>query len=142
MSPLLPLRSSSSHRISLPTGPNSTSGFSDLVRRFSTPSNYTGGVVSPGQPAIDPASLIGNQIHDVSLHPDSPPTVHRYTLKSRGREYAFIFVRSHALNTEDPPLLYFGEDITGCVILSLSDLSDMQSMDVVVSPFPNRYDRN
>ena len=94
------------------------------------------------QPAIDPASLIDNQIHDVSLHPDPPPTLHQYTLKSRGRDYAFIFVRSHALNTEDPPLLYFGEDITGYVILSLSDLSDMQSMDVVVSPFPNWYDRN
>jgi hypothetical protein len=54
------------------------------------------------------------------------PTVHQYTLKSRGRDYAFITVKSHALNAQDPPLLYFGEDITGFVILSLSDLSDMQ----------------
>jgi hypothetical protein len=129
---------SSSHRASLPTGPNSKSGVSALLRRFSNPSNYTGGVVSTGQPAIDPTSLIGSQTHDVA----SPPTVHRYILKSRGRDYAFIIVKSHAHNAQDPLLLYFGEDVTGYVILSLSDLSDMQRMDVVVSQFPNRYDPN
>lgn len=137
----MPLHSSS-HRASLPAGPNSTSGVSALLRRFSNPSNYTGGVVSVGQPAIDPTSLIDNQNHDDLWHPASPPTAHQYILKSRGRDYAFIIVKSHALNAEDPPLLYFGEDITGYVILSLSDLSDMQRMDVVVSQFPNWYDCN
>jgi hypothetical protein len=126
----------SSPRASLPAGPNSTSGVSALLRRFSNPSNYLGGVVSVGQAAIDPTSVIENQIHDVA----SPPTVHQYILKSRGRDYAFIIVKSHALNAQDPPLLYFGEDITGYVILTLSDLSDMQRMDVVVGRFPNRYD--
>ena len=124
----MPLRSSS-HRASLPTGNNSTFGVSALLRRFSTPSNYSGGVVYD--------RFIDNQIHDVLLHPASPPTVHQYILKSRGRDYAVIIVKSHALNAEDPPLLYFGEDITGYVILSPSDLSDMQRMDVVVSQFPN-----
>ena len=123
---------STSHRASLPTGPNSTSGVPALLRRFSNPSNYTGGVLSAGQAVIDPTSLVDNQIHDVLL-----PTVHQYILKSRGRDYALIIVKSHAVNAEDPPLLYFGEDIgediTGYVILSLSDLSDMQRMDVVVS---------
>lgn len=133
---------SSSHRASLPAGPNSTSRVSALLRRFSNPSNYNGGVVSVGQPAIDPTSLIDNQNHDVLWRPASPPTAHQYILKSRGRDYAFIIVKSHALNAEDPPLLYFGEDITGYVILSPSDLSDMQRMDVVVSQFPNWYDRN
>jgi hypothetical protein len=132
----MPVRSTS-HRASLPTGPNSTSGVSALLRRFSNPSNYTGGVVSAGQAVIDPTSLVDNQIHDVLL-----PTAHQYILKSRGRDYALIIVKSHALNAEDPPLLYFGEDITGCVILSLSDLSDMQRMDVVVSWFPNWHDCN
>jgi hypothetical protein len=127
---------SSSHRASLPpAGPNSKSGVSALLRRFSTPSNYTGGVVSVGQPAVDPMSLIDNQIHDPLSCPASPPTVHQYILKSRGKDYAFIIVKSHALNGQDPPLLYFGEDITGYVILSLSDLSDMQRMDVAVSQF-------
>jgi len=72
-----------------------------------------------------------------SLHPAASATVHQYILKSRGREYAKIIVRSHSPNAHDPPVLYFGEDISGYVILSLSDLSDMQSMDVVVSQFPN-----
>jgi len=137
----MPLHSSS-HRSTLPAVPNSTSGVSALLRRFSTPSNNNGGVVSAGQPTIDPTSLIDNQIHDVLLHPASPPTVHQCILKSRGRDYAFIIVKSHALNAEDPPLLYSGEDITGYVILSLSDLSDMQRIDVVVSQFPNWYDYN
>ena len=126
-----------SHRAaaSLIVGPNSTSGVSALLRRFSNPSSYLGGVASVGQAALDPTSVIENQIHDVA----SPPTVHQYTLKSRGRDYAFIIVKSHALNALDPPLLYFGEDITGYVMLSLSDLSDMQRMDVVVGHFPNWY---
>jgi hypothetical protein len=127
MSPL-PLRSSS-HRASLP-GPNSTSGVSGFLRRLSTSSSYTG--------AIDPKSLIDNRIPDVLLGPASLPTVHQYTLKSS----ASIIVKSHAINAQGPPLLYFGEDIAGCVILSLSDLSDMQRVDVVVSPFPSWYDCN
>jgi hypothetical protein len=85
--------------------------------------------------AIDPTGLIDNQIPDVLLHPASLPTAHRYTLKSN----AFIIIKSHALNAQDPPLLYFGEDITGHV---LSHLSDIQRVDVVVSPFPSRYDFN
>jgi hypothetical protein len=133
---------SSSHRASLSGSKSSTSGVSALLRRFSTRSNHTGGIVSAGQHVIDPTSLFDNQIHDPLLGPASPPTVHQYTLKSRGRDYAFIIVKSHALNAEDPPLLYFGEDITGYVILSLSDLSDMQRMDVVVSQFPNWNDCN
>lgn len=127
----------SSHRSSLPAGPNSSSGVSALLRRFSTQSNYTNGVVSAEQPTIDPTSLINTQFHDLLLHPSSPPTVHQHTLKSHGRDYASVIVKSHAPNAQDPPLLYFGEDITGCVILSHSDSSDMPRMDVVVSQFPD-----
>jgi len=124
---------SSSHRVSLPSGSQYTSGVSALLRRFSNLFNYTGGVALAGQPPTNLLSLINDHAHDASLHPASSATVHQYILKSRGREYAQIIVRSHALNAHDPPVLYFGEDITGFVILSLSDLSDMQSMDVVVS---------
>jgi hypothetical protein len=85
--------------------------------------------------AIDPTGPIDNQIPDVLLHPASLPTAHQYTLKSN----AFILIKSHALDAQDPPLLYFGEDITGYV---LSDLSDIQRVDVVVSPFPSWYDCN
>ena len=81
-------------------------------------------------------NLVHDQVDDASFTPSIPfETVHHYTLTSRGREYALITVTSHALNAQDIPLLYFGEELKGFVVLSLSDLNDMQSMDVVVSQF-------
>jgi hypothetical protein len=134
MSPMSPIPLHPSlHHTSFPSGPRSTSGVSAFLRRFSNPSNYAGGA---RQPAKDPLSLIGDQVHAL-LHPASSTTVHQYILKSCGREYAQIIVKSHAPNAHNPPVLYFGEDITGHVVLSHSDLSDMQSMDVVVSQSPN-----
>ena len=130
-----------SDRISLPPGPNTKFSATALLRRFSNPSTYSNsGNAFVGQPvahpAMDPTNLIHNQVHDASLYPADPPkTVHRYSLKSRGKDYALITVTSHALDVEDTPLLYFGEDIKGVVMLSRADLSDMQSMDVVVSLF-------
>jgi hypothetical protein len=115
---------------------------SPILRRFSTSSTSTGGVVLGGQPAVDPTSLIDNQIRDALLYPASHPTIHPYILNSRGKDYSFIIVKSHALNAQDTPLLYYGEDIPVYVILSLSDLGDMQRMDVVVSQFLNWYDCN
>jgi hypothetical protein len=96
---------------------------SGYLRRRSTSSNYSG------------ASLIDNQIPDVLLRTASRRTGHQYTLKSN----AFIIIKSHAYDAQDPPLLYFGEDIIGYV---LSDPSDIQRVDVVVSPFPSWYDCN
>jgi hypothetical protein len=83
----------------------------------------------------DTTSLINNQIRE-------PPTVHSYILNSRGRDNSFIIVKSHALNAQDTPLLYHGEDIPGYVTLSHSDSSDTKRMDIVVSQFPNWYDCN
>ena len=76
------------------------------------------------------------RIHDdASLIQDLYPanTVHEYNLKSLGRDYAIITVKSHARTALDTPLLYFGEELKGFVILSLNNLSDMQNMDVAVS---------
>ena len=95
---------------------------SGYLRRRSTSSNYSG--------AIDTTSLIDSQIPDVLLRTTSHRTVHQYTLKSN----AFIIIKSHAYDAQDPPLLYFGEDVIGYV---LSDPSDIQRVDVVVSPFPS-----
>lgn len=130
------------NRTSLPLGPNSVSGVTALLRRFSNPSTYTGGNALAGMPAIVPTGLIHSQVHeqarDASLYPAYPAdTVHQYNVTSRGRNYALITVTSHALKPKDPPLFFFGEAIKGFVILSLADLSDMQSMDVVVCLFPN-----
>ncbi|KAF8485988.1 hypothetical protein DFH94DRAFT_163201 [Russula ochroleuca] len=131
----------SSNRTSLPLGPNPKFSATALFRRFSNPSTYsTNGNALGGQPAalppIDPTSIIHNQVHDASLYPANPPsTVHEYNLKSRGKDYALIIVTSHALDVHDTPLLYFGEEIKGYVMLSRTDLSDMQSMDVVLQVF-------
>jgi hypothetical protein len=80
-------------------------------------------------------NLVDDQAHDASFTPAPSDTVHHYTLTSRGREYALITVISHAPNARDIPLLYFGDELNGFVVLSIDDLNDMQSMDVVVSQF-------
>lgn len=131
------------HRTSIPSGSNPPFPVSALLRRFSTPSPYTGdsavsAVARPlaTQPAVDPTTQMQDQI---PFHPIAPAnTVHNYVVKSRGRDYALIGITSHAPNVQDPPLFYFGEELKGCVILSLDDLNDMRNMDVVVSQFPNQ----
>jgi len=93
-------------------------------------------------PAFIPTEHTHEQVEDASLYPPSPMgTVHQYILKSRGRNYAFIIVMSHARNAQDPPLFYIGEELKGSIALSLNDLSGMQSMHVVVSQFPTCSDR-
>ena len=80
--------------------------------------------------------LVHNKVDDASFTLSVPDeTVHHYSLNSRGREYALITVTSHALNAQDIPLLYFGEELKGFVVLSLGELNNMQSMDVMVSQF-------
>jgi hypothetical protein len=118
-----------------PTPPFDTSS---LLRRFTLPSPYTGGHSAIGQSTahlVDPESRANNQEHDPVLLP--PNTVHEYNLMSRGKNYALISVTSRALNSQDPPLLYFGEELTGSIVLSQNDLEGMRSMDVVVRRFPN-----
>ncbi|KAH9960942.1 hypothetical protein BC827DRAFT_1267989 [Russula dissimulans] len=126
-----------SQRLSLPFGPRPPSGISSILRRFSTPSQY---LVEEPEPAEESAFLptmqTHDQVNDASSHTTSPmSTVHQYNLKSRGRDYAYIIVTSHARNSQDPPQLYIGEELQGYVALSLNDLSGMQSMHVVFQMF-------
>ena len=117
-------------RPSLPSGPSSIFDAAPFVRKSIPGSHPT------AQPATVPTSHIHDRILDALLHPASAAdTVHQYNLKSRGRDYAIIAVKSHARTALDTTLLYFGEEIKGFVILSLNDLSDMQNMDVAVSWF-------
>lgn len=64
-------------------------------------------------------------------------TAHKYTLKSRGRDYATVIIVSHAPNIQDTPLLHFGDELKGRVILPKDNLSDVRSMEVAVSQFPD-----
>jgi hypothetical protein len=86
------------------------------------------------QPSIDlkGVHVLVDDVSSIFAVPFSE-TVHQYNVKSRGRDYALITVFSHAVNAQDPPLLYFGEELEGFVMLSLNDLSGMQRLDVVVS---------
>jgi len=87
---------------------------------------------------------VNAQLHHASFFPTVPSDTvhHQYNLKSRGRDYALITVASHARNVQDSPLLYFGEELKGFVALSLNDLRDVQSVDVVVSRFPKWCNRD
>ena len=125
-------------------------GAAALRRRFSPPplpppSPYTGGCnASARQPTAQLATDIPAHIHDQIPHASLCPasvtdTDHQYNLKSRGRDFAIITVKSHARTALDTPLLYFGEEIKGLVVLSLNDLSDMQNMDVAVSQLGFHY---
>ena len=64
-------------------------------------------------------------------------TAHKYTLKSRGRDYAIVIIMSHAPNIQDPPLLHFGDELNGFIILPKDNLSGVRSMEVAVSQFPD-----
>jgi hypothetical protein len=122
------------HGTSIP--PESNQTFPVIAsHRFSTLPPYT--IIDDSeQPAasssIDPTQ---DQVHDASVIPKVPSeTLHQYT-PSRPRDYALITVTSHAQNAQDPPLLYFGEELKGSVVLPSGGLSDMRSIDVVVSQF-------
>jgi hypothetical protein len=124
------------HSASVSPGSNQTFPATALLRRFSTPSPYTATGQPVAQPSRDPTNLVQDQVHDASFTPAvHSETIHPYILTSRGREYALITVTSHAPNAQDIPLLYFGDELKGFVALSINDLNDMQSMDVVVSQF-------
>ena len=134
-----------SHRASISSWSNRPFTSTALLRRFRTPSPYT--VADSEQPisqtSVDPTRQIHDQVHGSSSSPKVPPdTVHRYDLRSRGRDYGLITITSHASSAQDPPLLYYGEELHGFAVLSLDDLSDIQSMDVVVSRFHHLSDRN
>ncbi|KAI9433507.1 hypothetical protein H4582DRAFT_2101535 [Lactarius indigo] len=83
----------------------------------------------PG-PAVGPSS----QAHDHIVLPLEIPSGarHRYSLKSRGREYAVVVVASRADNELDSPLLHFGDGLFGYIKLGIDSLSDMLNMDVVL----------
>ena len=113
-----------------------------LFRRTSAPPPYTPTEQDVAQPSIDSgaATQVNAQVHHALFFPTVPSDTvhHQYNLKSRGRDYALLTVASHARNVQDSPLLYFGEELKGFVGLSLNDLNDLQSVDVVVSQFPKR----
>ncbi|KAH9173756.1 hypothetical protein EDB89DRAFT_2068550 [Lactarius sanguifluus] len=83
-------------------------------------------------PAAQPPMVPSSQAHAIVSSFD---TSHEYTLTSRGRDYATVVVVSHAPNILDPPLLHFGDELKGRIVMRIDSLSDMRIMEVVFQVF-------
>ncbi|KAH9064002.1 hypothetical protein EDB87DRAFT_90460 [Lactarius vividus] len=133
---MLPMNRIRSERASVSVKPSPPFDADALLRRFSNPSPYTpldsATNPSPMQPAAGPSS----QEHDIAPPTKTPfDTPHEYLLTSRGRNYAVVAVVSHAQNARDPPLLHFGDELNGVIVLPRDNLGDMRSMEVVFQLF-------
>ncbi|KAF8271173.1 hypothetical protein EI94DRAFT_1827775 [Lactarius quietus] len=120
-----------SERASVSVRPSAPFDANALLRRFSTPSPYTGLNSATDHSTVQLAAEPPTQEHGVE-----PSTKHNYILKSRGRDYATIVVESRSTNVMEPPILHFGdESLNGLVVLPHDHLNDMQSMEVVFQLF-------
>ena len=121
------------HGTSNPPKSNKTFPVTTLPRRFSTlpPPPYAIDEQPVALPSIDSTQ---DQVHASFIPRVSPETIHQYALKSHdGRDRALVTVTSHAQSAHDSPILYFGEELKGSVVLSSNGLGDIQNIDVVVS---------
>lgn len=121
-----------SERASISVKPSPPFDANALLRRFSTPSPYTGLNSATDQPAVQLAAEPSSQGPSLK-----PSTKHNYILKSRGRDYATIVVVSRAPFVEETPVLHFGDEVNGFIVLPRDHLDDMQHMEVVVGLFPD-----
>ncbi|KAH9174158.1 hypothetical protein EDB89DRAFT_1904657 [Lactarius sanguifluus] len=80
-------------------------------------------------PLLDPPMVPSSQAHATVSSFD---TSHEYILTSRGRDYATVVVVSRAPNILDPPLLHFGDELKGRIVMRIDSLTDMRIMEVVV----------
>ncbi|KZV63863.1 hypothetical protein PENSPDRAFT_757624 [Peniophora sp. CONT] len=80
------------------------------------------GVAAPSSPVIS------------TMHPELT-CEHRYILKSRGKDWAALYVSSRAHSAQDRPLLYAGDDVSGRVSIALGKLGEIQRIEVVLQEF-------
>ncbi|KAI0258408.1 hypothetical protein BC834DRAFT_975189 [Gloeopeniophorella convolvens] len=112
-----------------------------ILRRFSTPSPYTVGATtsSPGHQTSPLPEIQVTGSHDLAQNdfPSATPltTPHTYAVKSRGKDYAAVVILSHAQNVRDSPLLYYGEDITGAIVVPLDHFERIQTVEVVLQMY-------
>lgn len=133
---MFPVARIRSDRASVSVTPSPPFDANALLRRFSTPSPYTGLNPATGQSAAQPTAGPSSQEHGIVPLSNIPfDTAHEYILTSRGRDYASVIVASRARNVLDPPLLHFGDELNGVILLPRDNLSDMRSMEVVFQLF-------
>jgi hypothetical protein len=127
------------------TSPSHTSEWAgELIRRFSLPSSYT-----VDEPASTSAQLVvpnnaysrtassassSNAPHSpLAMQPGPALMQHRYPLKSRGKDYAFIMLSdSRAARERDAPVFFHGDEVAGKISMALENLGGIQRIEVKV----------
>lgn len=82
----------------------------------------------PLEPSAEPNSQIHNRDDRVSIAEASVYTIHTYGLK----EFAYVFINSHADNPKVTPVIYRGENTTGTVRLPQCRMQGVESINAVV----------
>ncbi len=84
------------------------------------------------QHSVDQISPVHDRGDHSSSAGESVYTTHTYVLKT---DYAFVSIRSRALNIYDIPLMYLEEKTIGTIIFPVCHLHEVRSIIVVVSWF-------
>ena len=82
----------------------------------------------PMVPSEDQNSQINGENNRAAGTGSPSYTVHTYRLK----QYAYVFVNSHANSSQDTPVIFGGKNITGTVQLPRYRLQEVQSIVIVV----------
>lgn len=116
----------------VPTLQFASGSVAPLHRSSVSPPPYSSPNPAPGQILLEPSADQNSQVHDGDNHVSTPEgpvsTIHTYGLK----EYAYVFINSHADRPQDTPVIYRGEKTTGTVQLPQRHLQDVQSIIVEV----------
>lgn len=134
--PILVMTSSYSSSVRSSVIPTLQSAASTLHRSpILSPPPYNHPNTATHQGTVVPYAGQNAQVHggiDHSAGTGGPSyTVHAYCLK----EYAYVFVNSHADSPQDTPVIYGGEETTGTVQLPRCRLQEVQSIVVVLCAF-------
>ncbi len=133
---VVPNQTRSNEWISLPDEPSLLFNFSSFLRRFYASSLATLRGSATNQLAVQHTVDPCSQADDITQYTSSSAipanTTHTYNLTSLWRGHATIVVMSRATNVWDPPLLHLGEELNGFIVLPSGNLSDLQTMEVVV----------
>ncbi|KAH8999895.1 hypothetical protein EDB86DRAFT_618588 [Lactarius hatsudake] len=98
-----------------------------------SPPPYTRPTPAPRQSPMEPPSDQTPQVHDKDDHSSTTGgrTVHIYGLK----EYAYVFINSHADSPLDTPVIYWGEETTGTIQFPQRRLDEVQSIIIMLRVF-------
>ncbi|VDB85679.1 unnamed protein product [Peniophora sp. CBMAI 1063] len=100
-----------------------------LSRSPSYASRLPGGFVPPSPSSAGPLTPVLSE-----MHPELT-CEHQHILKSLGKDWAALFVRSRASAAHPRPLLYSGDDVSGRVSIALGKLGQIQRVEVVLQEF-------